>query len=294
MSLRDPMTSLTPEQHAERARAWEQALADRSLPPFVTERLQQAATGRQPWVATMTPAELLLARSHGVRPIATVSGTCWFHFGFNWTTGHKTGWQTALDRLRAEARACGANAVVDTRLRTLKRPQDESMDFTLFGTAVRIDGLPPSQEPIAATVPALAFVRLLECGIVPVGLAVGAHHEWFNDRSGRVSRNGLNGPLKGMSNLWARTLHKAHDKLRKDAVDQGNGVLGRFHLSEIDREVDDKTRRYLARHLVIGTVIDAPAGSSVPHDVDPVLDMRGGGLQRLDHRLDEIEGEIAL
>ena len=73
--------------HEARGRAWEEALARGTLPTFVRERLEQSATGSQPWVATMTPAELLLAKSHGVRPIATVSGTCWFHYGWSWTGG---------------------------------------------------------------------------------------------------------------------------------------------------------------------------------------------------------------
>ena len=48
------------------------------------------------------------------------------------------------------------------------------MDFTLIGTAVYVEGLPPSVEPIVATVPALEFVKLLEADVVPTGIAIGA------------------------------------------------------------------------------------------------------------------------
>jgi len=39
--------------------------------------------------------------------------------------------------------------------------------------------LPPSNEPIVATVAALEFVKLLEADVVPTGIAIGAHYEWL-------------------------------------------------------------------------------------------------------------------
>ena len=130
----------------------------------------------------MSPAELLIVRSHGIRPVATVSGTCWFSYGRSWTEGHAEGWHEALARLKREAVAAGANAVVDVRMRTLRHRVGMSMDFTLIGTAVRLARLAPSADPVVATVPALEFVRLLEADIVPVGIAVGACYEWLGYR----------------------------------------------------------------------------------------------------------------
>src|SRR3954471_19258256 len=82
----------------QRDRDWEAAFERGRLPQPVLERLADARAGRTPWVATMTPAELLTARSHGCRPITTVSGTCWYNFGYSWTEGHAAGWASALDR----------------------------------------------------------------------------------------------------------------------------------------------------------------------------------------------------
>ena len=87
----------------------------------------------------------------------------------------------ALRRLREEACAAGANAVLDVKMRTVPLGVENSMDFTLVGTAVYIEGLPPSNEPIVATVPALEFVKLLEADVVPTGIAIGAHYEWLTD-----------------------------------------------------------------------------------------------------------------
>ena len=129
----------------------------------------------------MSPAELALARSKGIRPVAMVFGTCWFHYGWSWTEGHGQGWREALARLKQEAVACGANAVVDVKMRKIRIAVGDSMDFTLLGTAVKLDGLPASADPVVATVPALEFVRLLEADIVPVGIAIGAQYNYLQN-----------------------------------------------------------------------------------------------------------------
>jgi putative heavy-metal-binding protein len=171
-----PASSASTERMAE----WERSLHSNALPSFVAERLEAAKSGKAPWVATMSAAELGLARSKGIRPLAMVSGTCWFHYGYSWTRGHFEGWHRALSRLKKEAQAVGANAVVDVKMRKIQLELHDSMDFTLVGTAVRIDGVPAGQDPVVATVPALEFVRLLEADIVPVGIAIGAQYHFLN------------------------------------------------------------------------------------------------------------------
>ena len=278
---------------AERLSAWEVALGSDGLPDFVTKRLAGAAAGSGAWVATMTPSELLLARSHGIRPIATVSGTCWFHYGQSWTEGHAQGWHEALDRLGREAIAAGANAVVDVRMRTLRQRIGASMDYTLIGTAVRIDRLAPSPHPVIATVPALEFVRLLEADIVPVGIAVGAQFDWLGGPYSRRSAGWGGGdwtalsdiqaklrsfqsiPIMTLTNFWEGIRREAHRDLRERAAAQGNGVLAHTHFGQLIRQERDKQPpAYLGRHIVIGTVVDTRPGAPVPHRIDMALDMR--------------------
>src|SRR6185295_673870 len=196
------------------------------LPDFVQERLADAAARRTPWVSTMTPAELLIVRSHGARPLATVTGTCWFQFGRSWTEGHVSGWRTALRRLVAEARACEANAIVDVQMRT-SAAEGSSMDYTLVGTAIRFDSLPPAENPVVATTSALEFVRLLEAGIVPTGIAVGAEYQWLTDTWGGMSGSIFSGnqPLTTLGGFWEQVRRRAHYELRQDAATQGSGVL---------------------------------------------------------------------
>ncbi len=278
---------------AERAAAWSAALERNELPAPVEAHLASAAAGSGAWVATMTPAELLLARTHGVRPVATVSGTCWFHYGWSWTEGHAEGWHRALDRIRREAVAAGANAVVDVRMRTLRHRLGASMDFTLVGTAVKIEELPPSPEPIVATVPALEFVRLLDADIVPVGIAVGAKYEWLGGYGGdrgagwgtgdwtalsdvQVKLRSWNSqPIAVLTGFWERIRREAHRELRVNAAKQGNGVLAHTQFGQLlQRERDKQPAAYLGRHIVIGTVVDTRRGAPVRQDIMPVVDMR--------------------
>jgi hypothetical protein len=279
------------EVAAARALDWQRALGEGRLPAHVRQRLDNNRSGREPWVATMTPAELLLAHSHGVRPLATVSGTCWFHYGWSWTEGHAEGWHQALDRMRIEAREVGANAVVDVRLRTLRHKLGASMDFTLIGTAVRIEALRASPDPVVATVPALEFVRLLDADIVPVGIAVGARYDWLGGNSGWGNwgdaaavrqlqwqeQSWTNQPLTGLTDFWERIRRDAHAELRRAASKQGNGVLAHTQFGQLLRQERDKQPpAYLGRHIVVGTVVDAKRGSAVSMHVTPVVDMQGG------------------
>ncbi len=268
-----------PEQRAAAAArldAWDAALTRNRLPQFVTDRIAAGANGTAPWLSTMTPAELLLARSHGIRPVGTVSGTCWLHYGFSWTRGHAEGWRTAVARMQAEALAAGANAVVDVKLRTARLAMESSMDFTVIGTAVRMAGLPPSPAPAVATVPAVEFARLLEAGIVPVGIAIGAHYEWLTSNTGNLTGawSGRNQRLDGLSDFWERVRKVALRDLHTDATRLGDGVLAHTHFGQLIKvERDKQPPQFLGRHIVIGTAVHTRR-DAVPHTIRTVIDMR--------------------
>jgi hypothetical protein len=256
-----------------------QCLQTGNVPAATKERLEASRHGRLPWLATLTPAELMIARSHGLKPIAAVSATCWLHYGWSWTEGHAQGWDAALRRLREEAWAAGANAVLDVKMRTVSLRVEDSMDFTLVGTAVYVEGLPPSDEPIIATVPALEFVKLLEADVVPTGIAIGAHYEWLNDWGGNAKMTWMGNIESGpLSDLWEVVRQRAHQQLRSHARSQGNGVLAHVNFSQMfEGESQNNGRAFLARHIVVATVVDAKRGTSIPHDIKIVVDMRDGG-----------------
>ncbi len=282
-SAPDPDEAARRASAEARAEDWRVALDGRRLPAFVRDRLRDAGTGRVPWMSTMTPAELLLSRSHGLRPLATVSGTCWYHYGWSWTEGHAEGWHLALDRMRQEAAAAGANAVVDVKLRTVTLPgTGDSMDYTVVGTAVKLDGLPPSTDPVIATVPAIAFVRLLEAGIVPTGVAIGARYDWLTARSANgwgasvLGQRGQNGELGQVSQFWEGIRRQAVADLRRDTARLGDGVLAHTHFAQLlKREAgENQPVQLLGRHIVLGTAVQCRGRDPVPHAITPVVDMR--------------------
>ena len=284
MGIFDFLKPPSPEERERRATR-ERRLAEMAtflqggtLPSDIQGRLQGARTRREPWTATMTPAELLIARSHGLRPIATVSATCWLHYGWSWTLGHSEGWAKALQRLKDEACAAGANAVLDVKMRTIPLGGAVSMDFTLIGTAVHVDGLEPSNDPIVATVPALEFVKLLEADVVPTGIAVGAHYEWLMDTqwSSALMRGRGNIESQQLSQLWERVRTRAHQDLRANARQQGNGVLAHVNFSQSFDAEQNNRKSYLARHIVVATTVDARKGEAFPHDVRIVVDLHAG------------------
>jgi hypothetical protein len=256
------------------------ALYRGAVPTGIRRRLEGARSGQLPWVATLTPAELRAVRSHGIKPIASVSATCWLHHGWSWTEGHQQGWETALRRLREEAIAAGANAVLDVKMRTVRLAVKESMDFTLVGTAVSVADMPPSPAPIVATVPTLEFVKLLEADVVPTGIAVGAAYEWLTDWQ-RDAAQGWMGNIEAgkLSHLWNRVRRRSYTELRESAREQGNGVLAHIDFSqmfEVERG-ERQPKQYLGRHIVVATTVDARHGAPFPHEIKMVVDMRAGG-----------------
>jgi Putative heavy-metal-binding len=274
----------TPEQRAAQARSEQRraeitgALQNDNVPAFIRTRIQDARTGKLPWVATLTPAELRMARSHGLKPIAAIAASCWMHSGWSWTEGHGQGWGAALRRLRQEARIAGANAVVDVKMRTVPLDLENSMDFTLVGTAVRVEGLPPSEEPIVATVPALEFIKLLEADVVPTGIAIGAYYEWLTNfwtNPNMAWQGNIESTL--LSQLWERVRRQAHAELRAHARGQGNGVLAHLNFSQMFEDEVNNSKRYLARHIVVATTVDARRGTVMPHGFHFVVDAHAGG-----------------
>ena len=265
--------------HAERVADIQDSLRKGEVPAAIKTRLEGARSGRMPWTATLTPAELMIARSHGLKPIAAISATCWLHYGWSWTEGHAEGWSKALRRLQEEAWAAGANAVLDVKMRTIPLGVNDSMDFTLVGTAVYVEGLPRSDAPIVATVPALEFVKLMEADVVPTGIAIGAHYEWMNDwqRSTNLAWMG-NIESQALSQLWETVRQRAHQDLRAQARTQGNGVLAHLNFSQMfEGEGQQGVKQYLTRHIVVATTVDARRGIPLPHQVRMVVDMHAGG-----------------
>jgi uncharacterized protein YbjQ (UPF0145 family) len=182
-----------------------------------------------------------------------------------------------LRRLREEAKAAGANAVLDVKMRTIRLSVADSMDFTLVGTAVHVEGLPPSDNPVVATIPSLEFVKLLEADVVPTGIAIGAKYDWLTDWRGTTRPSWMgNTELSVLTRFWEQIRRAAHAELRKNAQPQGNGVLAHLNFSQLFEVEQGSAKRYLGRHIIVATTVDARRGQPLPHEIKMVVDMRTG------------------
>ena len=233
--------------------------------------LSGVRAGKLPWIATLTPAELMIARSHGIRPIAAVSATCWLHYGWSWTEGHSQGWATALAALarRGEGRRRQRGARRQDAHRPARRCQQHGFHAGRH-RGLHLEGLPPSNEPIVATVPALEFVKLLEADVVPTGIAIGALLR-MADRLAAATptwRGSATSKSTRLSELWEHVRQQAHAELRAHARGQGNGVLAHINFSQMfEREGQNDRKQYLARHIVVATTVDAKRGVPLPHEI---------------------------
>lgn len=260
-----------------RSNDWANALQSGALPEFVLQRMAQTAQGRLPWTSTAAPAELLALRSHGVQPLGIVMGNCWYQYSRSWTDGHYEGWHKALDRLHKEAVALGANAVVDVRLKT-RYGEHNDMDYAVFGTAVRVRGLQPSAKPVVSTVSALEFVRLLENGMVPEGIAIGAHYDTYGARIRTLSRR-VKGPFRNFEMTQLSTFldgvrRSAIHSLQRDGARMGASVLAHTHASQLQCLSNDNAyQSFLYRHIVIGTAVSYNRAAHPAHELVSVVSL---------------------
>lgn len=279
----DPQWREHQAEQETRSRAWDAALNNRELPEFVVSRLRATQAGKRPWISTASVGALVTQRTHGIEPVGMVSGNCWYHFGYSWTQGHYDGWHTAIGRMQEEAAILQANAVVDVQMRVTRMPGAgaDQMDYAVYGTAVRIAGLRAPSVPVVATVSALEFARLMEAGILPVGLAIGANYEWYYPNawgsygagnmigSGGWMNQGFGGNVTGAGTWWNQELTALSEfmtNLRENAISQlatdaariGTGVLARVQFSELIRvegQGENAPPRFLGRHIAFGTAI---------------------------------------
>ncbi len=287
-------------EEGERLRALHDALASGVLPPNVERRLRSQAGGELPWTSDLSVNEWAALRPYRLRPLGQVVGSCFYHVGYVpngyagfYTQSHEMGAPTraltegrslALARMEQEARALGANAVVGVHLQR-KRFVFENVvyEFAAYGTAVRVEGLPESREPLLCTVSGQDFARLLAAGALPVGLAMGASFyylrtDWWDTRQQMSFYNQeMTHFQRGLST--ARQL--AGKKLRQDTHHLGaKGVVGtevEFEVEKVSGGVTNDNEP-IEDHLIIvfmmGTAVEYISDPPERGAYHPVLDMR--------------------
>ncbi|MFJ1763029.1 heavy metal-binding domain-containing protein [Amycolatopsis sp. NPDC088138] len=113
------------------------------------------------------------AEAVGLRPIGEVMGCVVEHAGADDPASTlRRGYATAMDRLRAEARALGADGVLGIRC-TVTRATRTLREFVVLGTAVRATGGKRAGRVFTTSLSGPDVAKLLPAGWVPVTLAIG-------------------------------------------------------------------------------------------------------------------------
>lgn len=294
------------KSEAERSRRTQEALSRGQLPPDALARLQSQRSGELPWTSDLSVNEWLAVRRYGLRPLGQVMGSSFYHVGyaFSGTTslgygGYRMssreldaptralyeGRELALSRMRQEAAALGANAVVGVHLDQKGYDAEAGLvEYACFGTAVRVDGLETPQEPIISSVSGQDFVRLLAADALPVGLALGASFyylrtDWMDLRQERSWYNReMTHFQQGLQ--WAR--HYALRRMKEDIQRLGgDGVVGvefQLRTEEVAGGSTDDGEEivdHLIEAVLFGTAVARLGREPVRFSGRAVLDLRG-------------------
>ncbi|QQE76867.1 heavy metal-binding domain-containing protein [Alicyclobacillus sp. SO9] len=199
------------------------------------------------WTSNLSVKEWLLLKQIGMEPITQVMGSCVYHTGYMINKRFSNSWgneeldylmepyeearKSALDRMSKEARASGADAVVDVKFLATPGPagtHPHLLEFSVIGTAVRIKGLDRSySQPLLCTVSMQELVQLVHAGAMPVGLAMGLsiYHHFASEYEERKSRSFYNQELTSFSSIVNLTRQSALRRLKENAHQYGANVV---------------------------------------------------------------------
>jgi len=259
-------------------------------------------TSRLGFTSGLGIAEGLAVQHAGLRPIKQVLGVSYYKVGWQnmpWT-GNRTGWfgtnqdgetqelvnQTeawnearhlAVDRLRAEAVAAGADAVVGVQLRRSFRDwASDLVEFVATGTAVRSERYDLGREPLLCNLSGQDVAKLIAHGFWPVGIVGGSTVAYVVTGSRQQRRAG--GIFSSMSNQelpdYTQGLYDARalamERLTRSAHElHAHGVVGvdvDRSMRDYEREVNNLTYRDLiiTMHILGTAIVEAEDGPPPP------------------------------
>lgn len=159
------------------------------IPVSAERRLKVLSTGKSAFTSGLSVAGYAILDRLGPRPVAQVLGASVHQIGWQFLP-QPTDWggevfceldmvtrawdqarRRALDRLTAEARAVGADAVVGVHLRRGEHDWAAgSVDFVVAGTAIRLPGSGGGGWPVLSDLSVADYWKLHQAGYAPVGL----------------------------------------------------------------------------------------------------------------------------
>ncbi len=168
----------------------------------------------------------------------------------------------ALNRMTAEAQALGGDGVVGVELTMRPFPgAPNALEFAAIGTAVRAAGSVRPSTPFLSDLSGQDFVKLLQSGWVPVGIAMGVdvtvRHDDWNTRS--QARSWSNAEVSGYTQLVQETRDGCRSALETDVKRQhGEGVVVRtmsLRIHEQECGTTEGARDHIAEATILGTAI---------------------------------------
>jgi uncharacterized protein YbjQ (UPF0145 family) len=276
-------------------------LAQGGIPVRAQRRIHEATHGARPlFTSTLTPSESVVARQTGLTPISQVMGSSIYHVGFG-LTGYGAGGESAilqrafeharslaLSRMQQEAALLGAHLVLDVKFHHRGFAwSGDLIEWCAVGTACRVQGMPPTQQPILTLLEPDELWKIHHAGYWPVGIAIGSSF-WFEphaDCYGEGSFFSQELPAHTRAAQGAR--HNATERFRASAHHLGaHGVVGvRVQRTARDQEYESggKHTAFRLNLVVMGTAVVRRGDAQVPTRPSLVVDLRDIPRSRFTH-----------
>jgi uncharacterized protein YbjQ (UPF0145 family) len=189
----------------------------------------------------------------------------------------KSGYRTALNRLEAEARAVGADGVVDVQLtRTVSHGSGAQLwSFLAIGTAVRSSGQVHTAQPFTSGLSAAQTAAAIRGGWLPVSIltvpVMGIRYVDYYSRS-RRGRLSPNAEIDALTDAVNTTRHQARTdlELAARAVHADGAVMSSMSM-EMEAPRDEPVCRVSV--TITGTALArfrAPASGATPLMIMPL------------------------
>lgn len=247
----------------------------------------------KPFIALASGGDFAVARAAGWRPLGPVLGASVMLDGttassgldggenYQLTSTFRDALTNALGRMKAEAKALGANVVADVEFRFPAQFEEEDehafLQLQMMGTAYSAP-IQTRSEPIITNLTAVDVSKLVQVGYEPVGLCVGYAftYQGLGFRSANL-RAYKNAEHPDFARATAGALEIARQRLDADAIAlAADGVVGfRFH----HRRLGEKAAgtRYF-RIVMTGTAVKRDPFSKPNYGESPfVIDLSDGG-----------------
>jgi uncharacterized protein YbjQ (UPF0145 family) len=253
----------------------------------------------RPFSSDLSVAEAFVIREAGFTPIAQVMGSCFYQVGWQSMPWGQLGWSSslsegetfeletqtaawndarslALDRLRDEAVAAGADAVVGLRLKRGGYDWAAGLvEFVAIGTAVRSERYEIEDAPVLSHLSGQDFAKLVRHGFWPVGLVAGSTVAYVVAGYAQQARS--SGLFSGRQNQelpdYTRGMYDARalamERLTREAHRlHAHGVVGvSIERKEQARDRDSGGMTY--RDVIIEMHVLGTAIVEVRHDAPP-------------------------